>query len=453
MYSIGLDIGTTSVCGIIHNAKTGEIKKSCTLKNDSFIKTENGWEKIQDTNRLLELVDKVMDVLLCENLNIVSIGITGQMHGIVYIDSKGKAISPLTIWQDGRGDLPYIDNKTYVEYMSENTEYSLATGFGTVTYFYDFVNDNVPENAAGFCTIHDLASMYLTGKSSPLLHTSDAASLGLFDTEKNEYDKIAIEKLGMDYSMFPQVSSGFEVTGTFKGIPVAIAIGDNQASFFGSVSDMEQSILVNVGTGSQISCFTENTPKNRLLDCRPLMKNSYILAGSSLCGGRAYAMLEQFFREVASIVSGTEIKSAYPAMDKIMAETKHLSNRLEVSTLFSGTRAEPKKRGCICNIGTDNLNMASFCDGFMLGIVNELYDMYVTIKPDLSSEKSIMVGSGNGIRNNKALIRIFEDRFCMKMSIPAHKEEAAFGASLYALVAAEIYSDMKCASALIKYER
>ncbi len=452
MYSIGLDIGTTSVCGIIHNAKTGDIIRSFTLENDSFIQTENKWEKIQDADRLLSLVDKVLNQLLSEKLPVVSIGITGQMHGIVYINENGKAVSPLKIWQDGRGDLPYKDGKTYAEYMSKITGYKLATGYGAVTYFYDSVNCNVPENAVGFCTIHDLAAMHFTGSTKPLLHSSDAASLGLFDIEKNEYNKTAVEKLGLDYSFFPKSSADFKVMGNFKGIPVSIAIGDNQASFIGSVSDMEKSILVNVGTGSQISCLTESIPDNKALDCRPLMKNSYILAGSSLCGGRAYAMLERLFREIASVVSGEEIKSAYPAMDKIMEKYDNLANGLEVSTLFSGTRSNPRERGYIRNIGTDNFSMAFICDGFMQGIVNEMYDMYSDLKLELSSEKNVMVGSGNGIRNNMALRHRFEQTFGMKMIIPSHKEEAAFGASLFALVASEIYDSINTASRLIKYE-
>ena len=46
-------------------------------------------------------------------------------------------LSPLKIWQDGRGDLPYKDSLTYAEYMSKKTGYPLATGYGAVTYFYD----------------------------------------------------------------------------------------------------------------------------------------------------------------------------------------------------------------------------------------------------------------------------------------------------------------------------
>ena len=452
MYAIGLDIGTTSVCGILHNAKTGEIVCSRTLANDTFLPTDNSFEKIQDPARLLTLVDTILQELLSKRLSITSIGVTGQMHGIVYIDKDGKPVSPLAIWQDGRGDQLYQYGKTYAEYMSEKSGYALATGYGAVTYFYDTVNSRVPSEAVGFCTIHDLAVLHLTGKTNPVLHSSDAASLGLFDTATNTYDKVAVEALGLDYEMFPQATPDFEVMGQYNGIPVCVAIGDNQASVLGSVADPEHSLLVNVGTGSQISCFTDKRSNNKELDCRPLMRGSYLLAGSSLCGGRAYAMLEKLFREIATAISGTEIKSAYPAMDKLMEGFVSSADPLKVSTLFSGTRANPKERGGIANIGVDNLTMAALCDGFMQGIADELYELYEAMRPELSTERNRMVGSGNGVRNNKVLRQRFEKTFGFKMVIPAHREEAAFGASLSALVAAGVYDSMQIASKLIQYE-
>ena len=48
MYSIGIDIGTTSICGVLLDVSTGEIKKSVTLDSESFIPSDKPWERIQD---------------------------------------------------------------------------------------------------------------------------------------------------------------------------------------------------------------------------------------------------------------------------------------------------------------------------------------------------------------------------------------------------------------------
>ena len=59
--------------------------------------------------------------------------------------------------------------------------------------------------------------------------------------------------------------------------------------------DKTAEMLVNVGTGSQFSVFTPHYLQADGLETRPMPGGGYLLAGASLCGGRAYALLEQFF--------------------------------------------------------------------------------------------------------------------------------------------------------------
>lgn len=450
MYGIGLDIGTTSVGGILVDLESGKVVSSVTKDNGGFVKTENDAFKEQDTVLLINKLKDILDGLLEKADGVCAIGITGQMHGIVYLDGDGKPVSNLKIWQDGRGDLTYKDG-TYVSYMSEMTGYPLATGYGCVTWFYDKVNGLVPENAVSLCTVHDLAAMTLSGKSSPVTHPSDAASLGLYSVENDRFDTEALKTLGLDAEMLPKVETGFSLCGEYKGIPVAVAIGDNQASFIGSVRDIGASGLINIGTGAQISCAVPNLPKNTSLDVRPLTDKNYIIAGSALCGGRAYAMLERLFRRIAEEVTGSKVDSAYKMMDRLM-ENAEIKSPVTVDTRFSGTRADPSIRGSITGIGADNFDIETLCDGFMTGMATELYGLYDEMKPYLGSEMTHMIASGNGVRFNSALKNRLERVFGVKILIPAHKEEGCFGALLYALTASGVYPSLEAAQELIKYE-
>ena len=56
MYSIGIDIGTTSICAVLMNNQTGEIVCSSVCQNNSFIETDKNWEKIQDISKIEEKV-------------------------------------------------------------------------------------------------------------------------------------------------------------------------------------------------------------------------------------------------------------------------------------------------------------------------------------------------------------------------------------------------------------
>lgn len=445
MNVIGLDIGTTTICGIAVCAKSGKLLKSVTLDNDSFIDGKP-FEKIQSPEKIIEKVTALAENLFKEFSPVCAVGITGQMHGIVYLNENGKAVSPLYTWQDGSGNESCGDT-TYAKNLSEFTGYSAASGFGGTTYYYHAKNNLVPDNAVGFCTIHDYAAMVLTGRKTALVHTSDAASFGLFDLENGCFDKKAIEKAGLDFSFFPEVTDKYEAVGEYNGVPVCCAIGDNQASFIGSVKNMDGCALVNMGTGGQISMLTSLKKAPAGMEIRPLGEGNNILVGCSLCGGRAFAALAEFFSSVCEMISGEKPKNIYKAMDAAL-ENGENEDSLTVSTKLCGTREDPTLRGSIKNLGIDNFTPVQLMNGFLGGMVSEITDMIESTHCEIKS----LVGSGNGLRKNIPLQKRFSKALGCEMSIPLNREEAAFGAALTALVAGKIKPDLADAQQLVQYQ-
>jgi len=458
MNTIGLDIGTTTICAVVLDGVTGRVLKSVTADNGAFIASANAYEKIQSPQVILNRCADLAAALTEEFAPVRCIGVTGQMHGILYYDKNGCAISPLYIWQDESGNQTCEPGVTYAQKLSELTGHKMASGFGGTTYFYHQKNGGVPGNTVGFCTIHDYVAMRLAERTVPLVHTSDAASFGLFDLEGLCFDEKAIAKAGLDFSLFPKVTQAFDTVGMYRGVPVAVAIGDNQASFLGSVRDMENSVLVNIGTGGQISYLTDEAggAGGSALELRPCFDESYIRVGSSLCGGRAFALLEQFLRETAELVTGQSVGSAYPAMDRYLESGLGHDAGLTVSTRFAGTRGAPSARGSVTRIGLDNLTPGNLIVGFLGGMVSELEELYQsgvgsTCGCCADGAHTKIVGSGNGLRKNKALRRMFEARLRMPMYVPAHKEEAAFGAALFGMTAAKLKPSIFEAQKLISY--
>lgn len=447
MKAIGLDIGTTSICGILLDANTGEIEKKLEEKNDTWIVTASSWEKLQNPHTILKKVRDILEKLLCEH--VVSIGVTGQMHGILYVDEAGRAVSPLYTWQDERGNLAF-EGSTYAEHVSS------YSGYGSVTHFYNCHNGLIPENACALCTISDYVAMQLAGRHKPLIHTTNAAGLGQYDLEKNTFT--------IEDSFLPQIALGYETIGQYQGIPVSVAIGDNQAGFLGSTSG-KNCVLVNVGTGSQVSAAILELPlegivgskkgiydHRAIIEIRPYMENSFLLVGSSLCGGRAYAILENFFRKTLEMLTGQSSSEVYEQMQRALVKEAALQKAdIPVfDTRFLGTRANPSGRGSIRNLSPENFLPQYFITGLLKGMSEELYDMYVQM--GVSCDR--MIGSGNGIRKNPLLENCIEDTFGIKMQIPVHKEEACFGAAIFSLVAAGVYSNISQAQErLVHYDK
>ena len=434
MNFLGIDIGTSSICGIVYSTVSKDIVSIAKINNTDMLSC-NVWEKVQDANAIVDIVLDLIQELRIQYPDIKGIGLSGQMHGILYVNAEGEAVSPLYTWQDMRGSLLYKDGMSYAAYLSKQTGFPLSTGFGLVTHYYNKVNSLVPQNAVKLCTIMDYTAIRLTGKCEPLVDCSNAASLGFFDKEKLAFDKEALWNVGIDSSILPEIGKAFSRVGHYENISVYTAIGDNQASFLGSIRDIRHSIHITVGTSSQISVYSEDYVNVPLLDTRPLPGGGYILVGAALCGGCSFSLLKKFFSETIKLYTGEEMDDT--DLYKIMVSVPYKEvqeDDIRVETLFGGTRSHPEKRGKIMNISCLNWHPENLIRGFLEGMSQELYDFYQLLPNSVRERKTILVGSGNGIKRNPLLCQILEERFKCHLQVSACREEAALGACICGMV-------------------
>ena len=402
MKSIGLDIGTTTICGVVTDGISGKVLATLTLKNDSALIARDDFSKLQDALRIKEICQKIVRDFSEQYKDVVSIGVTGQMHGIVYLDKEGIPVTPLFSWQDGRANLLYKKGKTYCEYISEKTGYPAASGYGLMTHFYNKENGLVPKEAVVLCTIPDYITMFLAGNKRPMMHKSMAASIGLFDVKKGCWDENALEILGISKDILPDICSDRTNLTTDKTMPdVSPALGDNQASFVGSVGD-DSNVLVNIGTGSQISIRTSEYHMGELVECRPFLENEYLIVGAPLCGGASYALLKNFFQSTLSMFGYKAPENIYEIMNRAAEDAEENLENLMVDTRFNGTRKNPKCRGSIQYIGINNFMPGCFAMALLRGMGQELYDIYAEVMENIETQ-NIITGSGNGIRQNPVL--------------------------------------------------
>lgn len=422
--AIGIDIGTTSICGVVIDTQTGELLHSITKDSDAFLEGQAPWEKIQSVGKIIRIATEILNDLISDATQVISV--TGQMHGIVYVDDRGNHLSPLYTWQDGRGDQAFGDT-TYAEFLGS------SSGYGYVTDFYNRQNDLVPKKASSFCTIQDYFVMRLCGLTKASVHITDAASFGLFDLKSRQFS--------CDSNI--EVVDGYKIAGSYQNIPVSVAIGDNQASVLSCLSSDEEA-LINVGTGSQMSVICDDLITSEQIEIRPYFEGKYLAVGAALCGGRAYALLKDFYKSLISMRTEVDDETVYGLMSDLLRQE---GPALRVDTRFAGTRADKMLRGSIQDISVENFTPAALTKGLIEGMVKELYDLYLSMNVSISG----IVGSGNGIRKNKALAEAAERMFSHSLKIPCHAEEAAVGAALYGMISSGICKDMKEAGKRIKY--
>lgn len=428
MVTLGLDIGTTTISAVV--MEEGRVLAAETILNDSVLPGEK-WERMQDPQRILLLVQQGIDMLLARFPQARRIGVTGQQHGIVYLDKAGKPVSPLYTWQDQRGRQHTEYGDTYIGWLETLTGYSVPAGYGMVTHFYNQKNGLVPKEAVVLCTIQDLVAMVLAGRTTPAIDASDAASLGLFDLKRGCFDLDAVRVAGMDPSILPQMASSPCLGTGPLGLPVYRAIGDNQASFLGATGGRTQCMLLNVGTGSQFSVHMPEYMACDGLETRPFPTGGYLLVGAALCGGRSWALLERFFRDAVQMVTGNAPENCYHAMSQALEHVEPDIAPPVITPLFQGTRSEPSARGSITGLSPDNFTPIAFMQGMAQGMAKELLEMFERYLAAGGSTLPLY-GSGNGLRLNRHLRAAVEQSFGLPLHLAENKEEAACGAALFA---------------------
>ncbi len=413
MISLGIDIGTTSISAAVLDGK--EELESFSVPNNAAV-PGLPYERLQSPEIITDTVFRLAEEL-CSKYKIGSIGLTGQMHGIICTDKAGTAVSSLYTWQDQRGAIDDF-------YLRIDAGTNLAPGFGLVTYLYNKTHDLNDKSTACITTVGSYVAMKLCRLKQPYLHISDAHSLGGFDIGTLAFTEKAQLLAG---DVLPELKDG--IIGEYRGIPVSVSVGDNQASFLAAAGTTEGSTLINIGTGAQLSVCIEKPITCEGLEVRPLLRNSYLLNGSPLCGGRSYAIIERFIRSCLE-ECGTHVEGKlYSVLNQLAL--KEQDDLPVTDTRFCGTRQHPQLRGSITNISDTNFTCSSLVRSTLIGMAEELYGYYALALPHITNKPSAANASGNAVKRNPALQKILENRFALPLRLSPYGEDAAAGAALY----------------------
>ncbi|MDO8585679.1 MAG: FGGY family carbohydrate kinase [Armatimonadota bacterium] len=463
---IGLDIGTTKLCAAALDSSSGRMMAVEDAPNDSRVESAPGVAE-QDAGSIagksLALLARLSSRPEIRQSEVVGIGVTGQMHGVVVVDSAANPVTPLVTWQDGRGTAEYsTSGRSYAEELAHRlgdealkaSGCGPATGYGAVTLLRMKEEGCLPAGATAL-TIHDLIVRVLCGAA--VTDPTDAASWGIFDVRHgSRWLPEALDALSLPDGMLPGVVPTGSVAGGLLpdvaqridlpyGTPVAAALGDNQASFMGSVPSMSESVLLSLGTGGQMSAPIGRFARADGLDTRPLVAGQWLLVGASLCGGRAYEILEKFFAGVGSSLfdaGGTE--RLYDRMNRLAADADEECGVLTASTLFEGSRLDPGARGSIANVSGANFTVGNLTRAVIKGMVAELA-AFLDCARRAGAVPKFCSGSGNAVRRNIVVRNEIQKQVGMTLRMPPHPEEAAVGAALAAGIATGVYADWTAA--------
>jgi sugar (pentulose or hexulose) kinase len=475
--TIGLDIGTTTITALALDAGRHEVVAQATFPNDAEITSpadaargRSEWDAERMAQRATAAVRAVAGSLGPRRGEVAGLGLTGQQHGVVLVDERSRRMGPFVGWRDRRGLDPLSgDGEICLARAARlsgagaprRTGCTLATGFMGATLFWLKETGGLPATGTA-CFITDYLGAVLTGEP-PVTDPTMGASSGLFNLAERRWDGETIRNLGLPLALFPEVREAGEQWGRLTadaarttdlpaGVPVFVGLGDNQASFLGSVADRGETVQVNVGTGGQVGRYTDRIHEAPPLETRPFPRGGYLLVEAGLCGGRSYATLRQFFGETGTQMFGAPSeRDLYAAMNALAKRTPRGAGGVRCEPFFTGTRAEPGRRAGWSNISEENFTPGNMIRALLEGMARVFRDGYGRIATATGSGCARLVGAGNGVRENPVLAGIIAEEFGLPLALPTHREEAAFGAALIAALGAGIVSDLAAAGRVIRY--
>lgn len=242
MYYIGFDIGSSSVKAAlvrVDNCAKAEVVSEPS-KEMEILSPHPGWaEQNPETwwKHLCKATKRIINRTGISPNDIVAIGISYQMHGLILVDKKGESLRNSIIWCDGRA--VDIGNKAYNDLGARICTQKLLNSPANFTASkLKWIKENEPET---YKNIHKimLPGDYIAYRlSGEITTTIPGLSEGIFwDFENNSIADWLLDYYGLEMNHIPSLVDTFSEQGVVsnqaaresglpEGIPILYRAGD-----------------------------------------------------------------------------------------------------------------------------------------------------------------------------------------------------------------------------------
>lgn len=237
MYTIGYDIGSSSVKAALVEAATGKVLARVTAPATEMgmDAPEAGWAEQAPEDWYKYIIEATQEVLARTQVPseaIKAVGIGYQMHGLVLVDADHQVVRPSIIWCDGRAVA--TGEKAFANIGAETCLGHCLNSPGNFTAAkLKWVKDHEPENyaRAKYAMLPgDYVALRLTGAATT---TVTGLSEGVFwDFKKDQLADLVLEEMGLDKTLIPPRVPAVGLQGTLTaaaatelGLAAGTAVG------------------------------------------------------------------------------------------------------------------------------------------------------------------------------------------------------------------------------------
>lgn len=264
---LGIDVGTTAVKAMLVGSG-GKVLGESEVEHPVSV-PHPGWSEQHPEMWWRSTVQAVRTVLHTTGGGdwrgeIAAIGLSGQMHSSVFLDTHGEVIRPALLWNDVRtsAQCRHIIEGIGLELLHSTVGNLPLEGFTAPKLLW--LRENEPESYDRLHTLL-LPKDYIRYRMSGEFATepSDAAGTLLYDVRRRAWSEPVLRSLHLNADILPNVVESSEISGVVTaeaaatlgvnpGIPIVGGGADNAAGAVGCGTTDGSVMQVSIGTSGAV---------------------------------------------------------------------------------------------------------------------------------------------------------------------------------------------------------
>lgn len=446
-YFIGIDSSTTATKALVMDADGGIVGIG---RSEYAFDTPNPLWAEQDAQlwwtASVDAITSVLESTRIHPSEVIGVGLTGQMHGLVMLDANGQVLRPSILWNDQRTQAECDEIRQIVgrDRLISVTGNDALTGFTAPKIRW--VKNHEPEvfeRTEHVLLPKDYVRYRLTGQYA--MDRAGGSGTMLFDLNRRDWSHELIDALEFPQRWFPETYEGTDVTGLISaeaaritgltaGTPVYGGGGDQAANAVGVGAVASGVVAMSIGTSGVVFAPTPSPvvePDGRLHAFCHSVPATWHLMGVMLS---AAGSLQWFRDRVAPARTFAELSGL---ADGVAAG----SQGLVFLPYLSGERTphpDPLARAAFVGLtvrhGEEHMTR-SVMEGVAFGL-KDISDLIAA-----STEFGEVRASGGGALS-PTWVQIISDVLKVPVQVVGTAEAAAHGAALLAATGAGGFADV-----------
>jgi xylulokinase len=447
---IGVDVGTSGTRALAVTAD-GELVAEANRPHD-LLTPRPGWTE-QDPAQWWDAAKAALAEVAGQAEDVAGLGLTGQMHGSVFLDAGDDVIRPALLWNDQRtaAECEEITERVGERRLLDIAGNPALTGFQAPKIRW--LANHEPDSYARVASVllpKDYVRLLLTGERAT--DASDASGTLLLDVRARDYAAAILDALEIPREWLPQVHEGPDVTGTLRddvaaelglpaGLPVAAGGGDNAAAAVGVGVVREGAVSTSIGTSGVLFAHRDAfapDPSGRVhAFCHAVPDAFHLMAVTLSSGGSLSWWRDRLGADFDTLVA--EAEDVEPGAEGLL-----------FLPYLSGERTphlDPHARGAFVGL-TLRHGRGHMTRAVMEGVAFSMRDG-LEIMRGLGTPDDDLRAIGGGARS-PLWMRLQADVYGRPVRRTVIDEGPAYGAALLAGVAAGVFADVEEASTRVK---